>query len=337
MKRINSLLTISVIITAIGLFLSACTGPEGPSGKDGKDGKDGANGTAVCKTCHGTDDYNLKQNQFLVSKHGTGIIFEEENGRPGCAACHTGTGFQEAVALNQDDPNTASVGPIRCYTCHKLHTNFDNTDFDRRVTGAITLRQSGATVDFKEGNTCARCHQARKYTHTTATYDSVNASSTTTYSRFGPHYGVVANVFSNNGLEDIGQTTTNNPHANLPDGCVSCHMAVDSISTGFGGHTFSVPFAEMKNVNACANAACHGGASTVANYTKTKAIGTDIAKIRRKLIDLGYLDTTQALGTEGYNVLGEYFAAPKGGKKIGIRRDTSNVVLNYLFVAKDRR
>jgi hypothetical protein len=43
------------------------------------------------------------------------------------------------------------------------------------------------------------------------------------------------------------------------------------------------------------------------------------------------------LGEGGaYNVLGEYYAAPLGGKKIGIRKDTSSVILNYLMLAKDR-
>lgn len=346
MKRFFILAVIAVF--SLGLFLVSCTGPEGPAGKNGTDGAagtngvDGKNGTAPCQTCHGDKNVDLKFAQYSNSKHGTGIIFTEEYGRPQCGACHTGTGYAEAIALNKDDPQTASAGPINCIACHDIHDTYSVTDFKLRQTAPITLRQSAVSVDFGgNANTCARCHQARNYVRSASWiasgYDTVNASAGNTYSRFGPHYGVIANVLSNQGLEDIGAGTPDaNKHATLPKGCISCHMAKDTIATGYGGHTFVVPFANMKEIPECANAQCHPGVTTVANYPNTKQNGKDIAAIRRKLIDVGLLDTTQAMSAEGYNVLGEYFRAPATGNKIGVRADSSKVVLNYLFIAKDK-
>jgi hypothetical protein len=364
MKKIyskNILMTaVLAVILGIGMLFTACEGPAGPAGKDGTNGKDGANGvngTAVCKACHSNTatDVNLKFAQYDLSKHNTGVIFEEEAGRIACGGCHTGMGFAEAASLGKDDPTTMATGKITCTTCHTIHSNYDSTDFGFRIKAGFALRQSALAVDFKDGNTCAKCHQARSYAHTNNEYDSVNASATTTYSRFGPHYGVVANVASMNaanmaGLEAVpGFIAQANPHSAIADGCVDCHMVTIPNNPGAGGHTFGLAAGNYTNplVNLAASkefktgtpacSGCHPDSLTFVKGAIRASVIADLAKIRRFLIDNMYLDTTQAIAADGsYNVLGEYFYAPKGGKKIGIRRDTAQVVLDYLYLAKDR-
>jgi len=54
------------------------------------------------------------------------------------------------------------------------------------------------------------------------------------------------------------------------------------------------------------------------------------------LIDRGWLDTTQAvLPDGGYQILGEYFRADQAKKEWSNPTDVE-VVLNYLYLAKDR-
>ena len=347
MKKItrNNFLISTVIVFIFGfaMFMTSCEGPAGTAGKDGSNGKDG---TAVCTACHGNSDVELKFAQYDLSKHGTGTIYEEEAGRVGCGGCHTGDGFAEAATIGKDDPITHSTSKINCYACHDIHDQFDTTDFSLRIKAGFALRFKGSAadgnVDFKTGNTCGKCHQARSFTRTTP--DTVKPASTgATYSRLGPHYGVVANVFAMKGLYDIsGQTTpvpTTNPHASLADGCVACHMGRDTINPASGGHTFRMTYASLANLEQSAISkctACHD-VNTIKNAPKAKQAAKDLATYRQKLIDKGMLDTTQSVGSDGtYNILGEYPATPGGKNKIYASKDDVNVLMNYLFIAKDR-
>lgn len=341
MKR----LTISLLSLAlVGLFfLTSCEGPAGPAGANGKDGTNGTNGkdaNIICGVCHSAaaTDANLKFSQFDYSQHKKGVIYEEEGGRLACGGCHTGEGFVEAATIGKDDPVTMATGPINCRTCHTIHAKFDSTDFGFRITAGFKLRQTQVDVDFKEGNTCAKCHQARAFVRSAGANDTIKAASTgAAYSRFGPHYGVVANVVSGNGLYNVpgsaAYPTSANPHYNLPKGCVSCHMATDKANPAVGGHTFSMPVANLSTLTSCTT--CHDAAKMKSAPTTTQ-IGKDIVTYRSLLIKKGYLDTTQAITAEGgYQVLGEYFATP-GGKTQVYDKTTSEVILNYLYIAKER-
>ena len=196
---------------------------------------------------------------------------------------------------------------------------------------------------MKTGNLCAKCHQARTYTHTNDTYDSVNASGTATYSRFGPHYGVQTNVFTWNGLEDVsGFTSVTNQHALLAEGCVTCHMASVTNNTASGGHTFITTAALLTrsaefNQSTPKCSTCHDSA-TIVKGDVAKQVKADLDKIRTFLITNKYIDTSNVTelrseANERWH-LGDYFAATNVKK--GIRRDTSQVILNYLYIWRDR-
>ncbi len=332
MKNYFKLIYTAPIILA--LFLISCEGPAGP---EVEAGKDGADGNATCNLCHGASatDVNLKFNQYHLSQHNRGIVYEEEAGRIACGGCHSGDGFAEAAALGVDDAKTLATSPINCKACHPIHTDYTMSDFGLRIKSGFQLRHTKAAIDLGNGNTCAKCHQARAYTRTSP--DTIRPVTGTNYSRFGPHYGTPTNVLTMNGPVKLAGSVSydgiSNPHGNLPMGCVSCHMGKDSLNPAVGGHSFLMPASSLANITTCYT--CHP-ASQIKGGTLTKQVAADIALYRRLLIDKGMIDTTSAVTEAGYQVLGEYFATPGGKIKVYDNPNDVDVVLNYLYVAKDR-
>ncbi len=314
-----------IAILAFGFVLQNCTkdGPMGPAGKDGADGKDG-NGT--CATCHAdnADDVNLIFAQYALSQHGKGIVYEEEAGRINCGGCHSGDGFIESVKLGQDDPVTVATSKINCRTCHTIHTEFDETDWALRVDKPVKLRHTGAEVDFKEGNTCARCHQARTFKEVQGADTVFITSGSSTYSRFGPHYGTPANVVSMKGLYHLDGPMTipaNNVHGNLSKGCVSCHMGKMASNPATGGHTFKMTAAQMTEIEECKT--CHP-TGDFAKGTKAAEIKTMLAEVRSILLEKKWLDDSQSH---------DYFAQSQDGNYM--TKEQVQATLNYLFISND--
>ncbi len=343
-KLIKSLLSLSIVALFLTMILvnTGCEGPQGPAGLAGADG----NGT--CGTCHSenADDVNLKFAQYDLSQHNMGIVYEEEAGRITCGGCHSGDGFAEAAALGQNDANSVATSKINCKACHTIHQDYAMSDFGLRINAGYAMRINGTQIDIGKGNLCAKCHQGRSFTRTVP--DTISpAGAGRTYSRFGPHYGTPANVYVMNGPVQVGATPfpTSNPHKGgtlFADGCVTCHMAKDegtgtSHNPAVGGHTFLMPQANLAKLSACGNSGCHSSAE-IADASLTKQIAADIATYRRKLIDRGWLDTTQAFNSEfpKMAVLGEYAATPGGQKRTDLSKTDVDVLLNYLYVAKDR-
>lgn len=338
MKRFVMFLLSVAVSAAIIMSCEGPAGPKGDTGATGANGKDGKDASLSCTACHGNDDVDFIMAQYDLSKHNKGIVYEEEAGRINCGGCHSGDGFAESVTLGKDDPVTKATSKINCQACHPIHEKFTTEDFALRVQGPIKLRHTGAEFDFKKGNTCARCHQARTYAEVTAdTYTPSKASATATYSRFGPHYGTPANVFAMKGLYEIQGSQPiekNNPHANLANACVTCHMGSNPTNPAVGGHSFLMTAAQMLkdstgfHITGCDG--CHSNAKVKA-ATIQKDVAAKIAEMRRLLIDKGMIDTSQAITAEGYQPLGEYFVGGKQYTKI-----QAQIVLNYMYIMKDR-
>lgn len=332
LKKFSMLL----LIVASSIVLWNC---EGPAGKDGIAGKDGVDANETCKQCHSAaeDDVNLKFNQYDLSMHNTGIVYEEEGGRANCAGCHTGDGF--AQRLKTGDPVTANgSSKINCEACHTIHTTYTKADFALRTAAPVKLFIGGETYDFKTGNICANCHQGRSFaqpdTSATDTY-VFKTTGSSTYNRYGPHYGTPANVFAMKGLYPVtGPETvpTTNVHANLAQGCVTCHMGKLSTNPAAGGHTFLMTPAEFVEIEACKT--CHA-ATDFTSIPKSKEVAAMLKETRDTLIARGWLDISQTTTESGaYQILGEYIAQSKTGVKF--TKEQLQITLNYLFLAKDR-
>lgn len=345
MKKFLSTLALSMFLV-VAAFVTSCEGPEGPAGPKGADGANGANGqdgkdaSVKCASCHNDTlhNVNLAFAQYNYSLHSTGETWKSTAGRAGCGDCHSSDGFVEWTSTKTS--GKAGIKSIDCKTCHPIHSTMTEADWSLRVNDPFTLIYKGSAengnVDFKKGNLCGTCHQARNYARNSTENDTLTrASATAMYSRFGPHYGTVANVFAAKGLNLIaGPETypTGNPHNNVAKGCVGCHMGSNPTAKAAGGHSFKMTVAQMSTIESCKG--CHETGIPTAKATEIKAL---LAEYRSLLVakDLLYSSTGEP-GSADYNVLGEYAKLATAGTNRVIPKADGDVLLNYLYIAKDR-
>lgn len=239
---------------------TGATGPQGPAGPKGDPGQSGAEQCGVCHN-NGTSLFEKKM-QWAYSLHGTGDIYIYGN-RVGCAQCHTHHGFLEYITTGA----TASApysepATINCRTCHKIHENYDETDWAITKTNDVVFYETAgkATANFGKGNLCGQCHQALP----TSPAIDVNSSADylITSLRFGAHHSPAANLYANTiAFAPKGSKTypTTNVHASVADACVSCHMSEGPVAHGepVGGHTFRMSTEDGTVVNYKSCQGCH--------------------------------------------------------------------------------
>lgn len=290
MKKILSLIASGLFLS--GMVLTSCEGPEGPQGPDGPQGPAGENGIATCGQCHdlSTDMY-AKVIQWETSMHAIGGHFERNTAE--CAICHTHEGYVDNLATGAgvSDAALENPTPVNCRTCHKIHDTYTDTDWDLRATAPVTFFNEIASADLGTGNLCATCHQSRAFTYPVEGGEQITVTST----RYGPHHGPQSDVLNSNCFYlfdgSVAYPSTN-PHLNVPNSCVACHMA-----TGYGvqngGHTFRMlrTDAVTLNVNGCTS--CHSSTTFAADVTAFKEeIAVLHDSLGTMLQGLGYLNST---------------------------------------------
>lgn len=315
------------VLACLTFALTACEGekgeigPAGPAGADGAQGiqgekgdkgdqgdpgQDGASGTTGCVQCHDvSDQVKAIAVQYGNSKHGAGYTFER-NGTS-CAPCHTSQGFTEV--LETGDSRTAAAipnpAPVNCRTCHNIHVNYDATDYGLVTTDPVTF-QDNRTYDMGKSNLCAHCHKPRP-----ATVPEVGGADVEITSfRYGPHHGPQSSLLAGAmGFEIPGTVswTANNPHRNIPDGCLTCHKAA-AYGKQAGGHTFAMGYEYHGNTepNTAGCEDCHGELDDFDyNGWVTEYEGL-MAQLRQLLIDKGMLreDNYAETGTFSATLVG---------------------------------
>jgi len=334
MKKSTFYYLVIFVFASAFLIISACVkegpegpagpqGPTGPQGPQGEPGINGQDGTASCILCHdNSETIRSKSIQWEASVHATGGNFER-NGTD-CAPCHTSQGFKERIATGAQ--TTANVisdpTPPNCYTCHKIHTDYTTSDWDRTTTDAVTFWINDTSHDFGKGNICAQCHQARipdpQPTATAAANDSV----TITSPYWGIHHGPQGVMLAGTGgVEFTGSLTyTNSAHtAVVTDACVTCHMA-DAYGTQAGGHTMNMTYLYhgQEKLNDAACKTCHTDVSTDIDNVHAE-LDPIFQSLKVALAQRGVLDTTSM------------HPVPKKMKEI-----EAGAILNLLFFEEDR-
>jgi hypothetical protein len=307
MKTLLKLLT---LLTITGFILTSCEGPMGPAGEDGTDGIDGIDATASCLECHNNDALvGLKVAQWETSMHATGGNAAYAN-RTGCVQCHTSQGFLEYVAEGSTAAISVPAEPmqINCYTCHKIHSTFTESDWDLTKPGAQTLnvKYAGADVVWDKGssNQCVACHQSFAISPAPV-LDGPDFEITNT--RMGTHHGPMANLVLGKTAFELSGTAypTTNVHS-TGAGCVTCHMATP-YGYQAGGHNMGMEYdshgtAKMLYTGC---AACHdvtpaGVAAFDAKIAATHAnIEAKLEALKNQLIEAGIFNTGTNLANKG--------------------------------------
>ncbi|PLX31243.1 MAG: hypothetical protein C0600_06165 [Ignavibacteria bacterium] len=327
------------VIACLTFALTACegekgeTGPAGPAGDNGAQGlqgekgdkgdqgdpgMDGADGTTGCVQCHDVSDKVKSVSvQYANSKHGSGTTFER-NGTS-CAPCHVSQGFTEVLQTGQGTTaaSISNPAPVNCRTCHNIHLNYDETDYALVTSDPVTF-QDNKTFDMGKANLCAHCHKPRPVTLPEVGGPDYEVTS----KRFGPHHGPQSSLLAGAmGVEIPGTVswTANNPHRNIPDGCLTCHMA-EAYGGQSGGHVMSMGYEYheelVPNTAGCED--CHGELDDFDyNGWVTEYEGL-MAQLRQLLIDKG------ALLDDDYAVTGTFSAA------------LASALYNYRYLLEDR-
>lgn len=289
------------------IILASCEGPAGPTGPKGEDGIDA---NANCTQCHNNNALiAVKSAQWESSTHALGGNAAYAN-RTGCVQCHTSQGFLEAVAEGSTSNLTVPAEPmqINCYTCHKIHKTFTDSDWALTSPGAVTLnvKYNGADVTWDKGtsNQCASCHQAFPVSPAPVAGGPDFAITNT---RIGVHHGPNTNLILGKTAFEIGTGyPSTNPHSTA-DGCIKCHM---STPYGYqaGGHNMSLKYdshgTETRLLTGCTP--CHDISSTdkvnqfnakITDYQED--IQEKLTTLETKLIAAGIYNTANGLAKTG--------------------------------------
>lgn len=280
-----------------------------------------------CQRCHNdAQKVPAKQFQWASTDHAIGPSLAAARGKSNCARCHSGNGFitQTVKGKPKADIDTLNMNNVNCRACHKVHTNFDSTDWAlttiAKVGVTVKTANMSDTINMGKANLCINCHQA----YVSNIVDTAKTDSVKVTNRFAPHFGMQASMLTGRGgCESICSTATKpadsiNAVAKLTNGCLECHVSkLDGKS-----HFFKPSKAAVAAAAASVNATATFNADTI-----RAKIDTLMVEVRDSLINRNILkkDTTAQIRVAMVpTATGTMFP-----KKI------AGACWNYLYVAED--
>ena len=315
--KLLKIVALPVLVLAVAMVgCEGDVGPAGPPGPEGPEGPPGENALNTCSECHSEDTELMSvQMQFEAGAHYETVYWARSGS---CSACHNHNGFMTSVINGEEIPDSFdNPVPINCRTCHLIHTEFGDEDYDLTTTTAVALT-TGGTHDHGSGNLCANCHQARAVDPAP---EIGGDPVTVTSFRYGPHYGTQSNMLSSNAMYEFAGSASydvTTPHALS---CTMCHMVTpvaDNHDSSYlaAGHVFSLSYEEDgEAIEACTQ--CHSSAESFDAFGGQ----TDVAEMMDELAAL--LTAEGILREDGYANEGEFDA------------DVAAAFLNYKFVYYD--
>lgn len=320
MKKFSFILSSAAVVLMVGMCLNILTSCEGPAGVTGKDANES------CTQCHDNNTVVLaRMVQAKNSGHQTGTSFERNDAS--CAPCHTHQGFLEVLATGAENTSSKISNPLpaNCRTCHKIHENYDSTDFELRSLAPVDLWINGVTVDLGgTGNMCVSCHQPR----TPSPMPVLNGDQVSiTSSRWGPHHGTQSAILFGTAAYEV-QGSENYPnagsHPHVGIGCNTCHMA-EPFGASAGGHSFAMTYSSFGNEtdHLAGCTACHPSDKSF----DIDGIQTEVAdlmdELKTKLVDAGWLNASSGL-------VNASASAP-----LVLTANQAGALLNYYMVLED--
>lgn len=297
-------------------------------------------GTSACGNCHSTDgiEQRLAENVRYLGTTGPENVTEGQ------------LGYLNSTASNKVAESTyaghATVAVVHCTTCHEVT---DETDPHRTgeayEPGSFPLRVPSGPDDeayiekssavgvsdgtpigaYGAGNACVWCHKSRK---DVTNYIAATDNSLST--RFGPHQGPQADVFSGKGgYHYPDKTYDSSSHQALEKGCVSCHMGSVAANDGIGDHSFAPA------LSTCKSAGCHVNANSFDVIGGQSGMKSDLRALRRVLNNLDWLTREGSVERLTDAQIGDdNFAEDVPRSATGLTAAQAGAVYNYLLIAR---
>lgn len=307
-------------------------------------------GTGACGNCHGIDGLEQRlANNYIVAPD-AGVPTDVPKGHINFKAA---SGAITEISYG----GATTIGRIHCSTCHAFDSTNDPHVTGKYVAGQAPLRVPGGVNDtvilektegasptvptgqelaYRAGNVCVFCHKSRK---DVSLY--ITASNALSSSRWGPHDGPQADVYSGKGgYHFAGQAYGSSAHATVANACVSCHMQPVATNANVPDHTMK------PNVGFCKT--CHtqytgktfdiqGGQSIVRNalFELQAALNAAGMLTRSSAAPYAALSTEDLADAQFHHDYVRPGGAAGGGNIIA-PAPTAGALYNYLIVARSK-
>lgn len=308
-------------------------------------------GVGACGNCHGIDGIEQRRGNHYLTTADAGAPTNVPLGHISYMAAN-GTVSEISYA------GATTIGRIHCSTCHDFNPTTDPHVTGKYVAGQAPIRVPGGvsdtvylektegssptdsvgqSVSYRTANVCIFCHKSRKdvglYIKT--------ANNKMSSSRWGPHEGPQADIFSGKGGYHFGDATYGtSKHSTLPNGCVDCHMGPVAANGNVPDHTMKPKLDFCKT--------CHDTykGTTFDVQGGQSLMGDAIAELQVALNGKGLLTRS---ASAPYAALSEDELADRqfhldtvrpgggpGGADVVADGPTAGALYNYLLIARGR-
>lgn len=300
-------------------------------------------GTSACGNCHSIDAVEQRLAENVRYLGSTGPV----NVASGQVGYVNDSGPSPKIA-ESTYAGDATVAVVHCTTCHEVT---DETDphrtgavyepgsFPLRVpsgpsdeafiekSSAVGVSDGTAIGAYGAGNACIWCHKSRK---DVTNYIMPTGNSLST--RFGPHQGPHADVFSGKGgYHYASKTYDSSSHQALEKGCVSCHMGSVAANGGIGDHSFA------PTLSSCKSAGCHVAATSFDVIGGQTDMKSSLRELRGALNDLHWLTRAEAAPFDDLTpaqLADDNFTEDSPKAAAGLTGPQAGAVYNYLLIAR---
>lgn len=307
-------------------------------------------GVGACGNCHAIDglEQRLANNYSVPPDAGVA-----SNVPKGHITYKSGSGAISEINYG----GASAIGRIHCSTCHDFNASNDPHVTGKYVAGQAPLRVPGGVNDtvilektdltsstdpvgqelaYRAGNVCVFCHKSRKDVSL-----FVTASNALSSTRWGPHDGPQADVYSGKGgYHFADKSYSSSAHAGIANACVGCHMQPVAANANVPDHSMKPKVAFCTTCHTQykgTNFDVQGGQTLVRNALK---------ELQAELNDAGMLTRSSAVP---YQALSEEDLADgqfhldlvrpgskPGGGNIVAPAPQAGALYNYLIIARSK-
>jgi hypothetical protein len=307
-------------------------------------------GGGACGNCHGIDGLEQRlANRYAVAPD-AGVPADVPKG-------HINFKATSGAVTEIGYGGATTIGRIHCSTCHAFDTTNDPHVTGKYLAGQAPLRVPGGVDDtvilektndtttgastgqpltYRAANTCVFCHKSRK---DVSLY--IVASNALSSTRWGPHDGPQADVYSGKGgYHFAGLAYSSSTHATVANACVSCHMQPVATNGNVPDHTMKPSVAFCKT--------CHtqytgttfdiqGGQSLVRKALSELQAALNAAGMLSRSESAPYAPLSDEDLQDGqfHLDLVRPGSAPGGGNIVA-NGPTAGALYNYLIVARSK-